>query len=580
MTPSRSSPAAPARESPGRPAVARSGASIQEAVWGLARAHPSLAFAALLVLYLVVQLATRVVLSDSVMLDEAEQLLFSQSFAWGYGPQPPLYTWLQKCVLDAFGISIFSLALLKHLLLLATYGFTFLSARLVLGDARLALLAACSFWVIPQVAWEALRDHTHTVLATSLSAATLYLLLRLHDAGATRHYLALGLLVGLGALSKYSFLVFAAALFAAALTLRTFRSRLLDGRSAIAVALGAVVVLPHVLWVLAHADLATARTLQKLRFDGGTTSVSRLMTGLLSLARAAVSFLTPLWVVLLLTFPRAWTARATDTGERQAYRQLLERVVLFVAGILALSVVAFGVTRFRTRWMTPLLSFVPTYFFLRIQRTRVDPSRLQVYGRLLALCAVLVAPVRLGEAWLAPRFGMQSRLHFSATELARQIRAAGFHRGTIVAEDGWIGGNLRLFFEGSKILTPALFDLQPGPPGPHLVVWHASRHDEVPPRLWRLVAERLPRSRSDPLPHVQTTPRPPRHGRAGRLAFIVLSQALTPALAPVAGGEVAVQQPPAPRSAVSRRDLVSTSPLPVAGSAPPPARPGRQRAAP
>src|SRR5512133_574724 len=59
----------------------------------------------------------RTVLSPTANLDEAEQLMLTQDWALGYGPQPPLYTWLQACVFQVFGVSIFSLAVLKNGLL-------------------------------------------------------------------------------------------------------------------------------------------------------------------------------------------------------------------------------------------------------------------------------------------------------------------------------------------------------------------------------------------------------------------------------------------------------------------------------
>lgn len=37
----------------------------------------------------------RVAISPALKWDEAEQMLWSQQLALGYGAQPPLYTWLQ-----------------------------------------------------------------------------------------------------------------------------------------------------------------------------------------------------------------------------------------------------------------------------------------------------------------------------------------------------------------------------------------------------------------------------------------------------------------------------------------------------
>jgi len=115
-----------------------------------------------------------VTVAGGVEKDEAEQLLWTQTLAWGYGPQPPLYSWLQWALFQLTGPTVVGLALLKNALLFATYAFTWAAARRLLEPAP-AALAAASLLLLPQVAWESQRDLTHTVLVTSAAAATLWL---------------------------------------------------------------------------------------------------------------------------------------------------------------------------------------------------------------------------------------------------------------------------------------------------------------------------------------------------------------------------------------------------------------------
>jgi hypothetical protein len=48
-------------------------------------------------------IASRLLLSPAISWDHSEQLVWSQQLAWGYGPQPPLYTWLQWAVGQVLG---------------------------------------------------------------------------------------------------------------------------------------------------------------------------------------------------------------------------------------------------------------------------------------------------------------------------------------------------------------------------------------------------------------------------------------------------------------------------------------------
>src|SRR5512139_280859 len=97
----------------------------------------------LLLLYFGAHALSRTLISQSAELDESEQLIWSQTLAGGYGPQPPLYTWLQWLVFEASGVSVASLALLKNVLLAATYAFVWLAARPYMAP-HLAVLAAAS----------------------------------------------------------------------------------------------------------------------------------------------------------------------------------------------------------------------------------------------------------------------------------------------------------------------------------------------------------------------------------------------------------------------------------------------------
>ena len=64
--------------------------------------------------------AVRVAVSPALKWDEAEQILWTQQLAWGYGAQPPFYTWLQWGMNQLLGPSVLALSLLKHGLLALT----------------------------------------------------------------------------------------------------------------------------------------------------------------------------------------------------------------------------------------------------------------------------------------------------------------------------------------------------------------------------------------------------------------------------------------------------------------------------
>jgi lipopolysaccharide core galacturonosyltransferase RgtB len=460
----------------------------------------------ILVGYGLVHVLIRLVISEGAELDEAEQLLFSQSFAAGYTDQPPLYTWLLIGFEAVFGVDILSLAILKNLLLFITYLCLFLAARIILNDAYLACLTALSLWLVPQIAWESHRDLTHSVLVTSVSSAFFYIMVRLLHTAQTRHYLMLGLLLGLGALSKHSFLLFAAALCAAVLSQRDLRDRLLDRRMLLACALAGLVVLPHFLWLLEHFHPGTSPAMRKLALHSGMQSMMAIATGLAKLIWASVRFLSPFWLISLLVFPQLVTRRSSGTASRNRYRRTLERFFLLVFIILAAAVIWFGVTHFKDRWMQPLLFLAPLYVFVRLQDVGgIMPGRLHMFACVLGFFGLVFLVAPLAQAWVAPWFGMYSRLHTPFEEVARQLREAGFRQGTIVAETTFIGGNLRLMFPASRVVTPAAFSGMHVNRQEHaqcLVVWNGTNAEPLPTplrRFWESTLHAQPPS--DQAPH-------------------------------------------------------------------------------
>src|SRR5690242_18624842 len=68
----------------------------------------------LLGIYFGLHVLTRSVVSHNLQLDEAEQLILTQDWRWGYGAQPPLYNWLQKALFSAIGVNVFALSFLKN----------------------------------------------------------------------------------------------------------------------------------------------------------------------------------------------------------------------------------------------------------------------------------------------------------------------------------------------------------------------------------------------------------------------------------------------------------------------------------
>jgi 4-amino-4-deoxy-L-arabinose transferase-like glycosyltransferase len=469
----------------------RNAAQLRDAGPASRDSRVTVGFVAVTAAYCLGHVAIRLLAPGSVEHDEAEQLVLGQVLALGYGIQPPLYTWIQHAVFQTVGVGVFALALVKQGLLFATYLFCFLAARHMLEDARLAALAALSLWLIPQIGWEAQRDLSHSVLATALAAALVCVVVRLAEGPRTGLYVVAGLLIALGVLSKYSFGVFAAALLIAAASLEEFRSVLLHARLGLSLAVAAVVVAPHLVWVAGDPRVVTVDMAAKLRLLD-TWSVGAATRGLWELAWSVTRFVGPLVVVAAVLAPGA-LRRPRDRGGPR-YRLLLERLLLVELALLAVGGAGLGLVEFKTRWLQPLLWVVALPLALRIRGTRPSLRRLRAFAVIVAAVGILWLMAQLGAVWIGPWVGRYSRLHLPMRELAGQLRAAGFQRGTIVAGDRVLAGSLRLGFPDSRVLTPELpYLILPPPttPGSCLAVWRPRQGPAPSDSLMRFVADQL-----------------------------------------------------------------------------------------
>ena len=222
----------------------------------------------LLVAYFAAHVLIRSFVSSSLDFDESEQVFLSQHLLMGYNSQPPLYTWLQRGLFETFGYSVFSLALLKNLFICLTYVLVFESVRKATDNLRLASVATLGMFSIPQIAWESHRDLSHTVAAMFATALLVYAVVSLlkesRSVGAWRWYTLIGIAVGLGALFKYNYAIVTFALVVAAVSVPSYRRLLFDRRILISIGIAAVMVLPHVWWMLNHPGLASEKTVSTL----------------------------------------------------------------------------------------------------------------------------------------------------------------------------------------------------------------------------------------------------------------------------------------------------------------------------
>jgi len=435
--------------------------------------------AAALGLYLLALFLLRGLLFPAASGDDAEQLLLAQSLEPGYMVRnPPLYSWLMNGAVRILGVSATTAVAVRFLLLAFAYLCLYRAAALVLGEGRLAALAALSPVALYFVGWHLVRSNTNSVLLVAMCAATLYALLALERTGRTGWYLALGGAVGLGLLSKYNYGIFALALLTAALLEPAMRRRLADRRTLIAATLAVAVFAPYGIWLLGELDQlgGSART-RFVMAEGGWWAALR---PLVEVPRSLLGFLMPL-ILILAAF--LWPAFRRLPGEALAeapsarHRRMLGRFLLIQLALVAVLALATGAGRVPNKYLLIFTPF-PIWFFARVEAARVAEIALDRVGAALAAVALVIPVVLVGKLLIDPLHCRVCYFHVDYGALAADLRANGFEGGTVVAHyyPYMISGNLRRFFPDSRFVSTKHPDFVPperAAPGQCLVIWSA-----------------------------------------------------------------------------------------------------------
>jgi 4-amino-4-deoxy-L-arabinose transferase-like glycosyltransferase len=338
-----------------------------------------------------------------------------------------------------------------------------------------AALAAWSLMLVGQY-HKFLYTMSHSLLAAIFCPLLLWLMVRLANERRLRDYVALGVVLGLGLLSKFLFLAAVVAAVIAAFCVRPARRSLLDLRSVVAVAVASAIFLPFVIngqeqwsrfttvfWVRAGTDQALGFFTS---LGNGIWSLSTSI-GEYGLALAVVAGLAILWA---RRGPLRDAAADVSRGDELRF---VGYMMLASAALVLAAVLVVGVTIIKPRFVHIFLFPLPILVVALVARGGSGTLALRRYGVLLAL---------VGAGILAVRTVNSSPLCLSRCEdlvpfgrLAKELAAAGFERGTIFAHGVRLGGNLVLQFPGSRV-DVAVDPFVPAPPpagrrGQCLVVW-------------------------------------------------------------------------------------------------------------
>jgi 4-amino-4-deoxy-L-arabinose transferase-like glycosyltransferase len=383
--------------------------------------------------------------------DEVQQILHYLTLRWGYGSQPPLYEWLQAAVFQITGPSVIGLSVLKYGLLFVS---TVLMAAVVRGetsDRSAVFLASFSLLSMPTVFLMSQRDLTHTVLAISCVPLFFWFLFSALKNPTTSRYLLVGAAIGLGAISKYNFVVIPAAAVLVLVAMKEFRDRVLDWKIAATLGAAAVIALPHALWLVQNLDGASAQTLNEMQIKQDVSGLWMLATTTSSFLIAALKAALPILAFFAVLFARDARAIARASNSSTWLVGWTFVVSLF---LVYLTVLGIGATAVRQKWLAIYFVVLPLYLTLKICAAGIDVRpRLRVAVLLSGVLFVGVSAMLVVSDLLAPILGRTSRMDVPYTRIASKLETElGAPPAVIVTPSPSLAAHLMLQFPKAKMI--------------------------------------------------------------------------------------------------------------------------------
>lgn len=406
----------------------------------LSNRWPALALA-LVAAVTVWRLAILAFAPPNLSFDEAQYWAWAQTIQLGYYSKPPMVAWAIAAATALFGEGEGAIKLPSTLAHAATALFLFALGR-ELYDRRVGAWAAAGWITLPAVSLSSLVITTDPFLLTCWAAALLFLVKAWRRGGAVNGWwVALGLALGLGLLSKYAMAFFLASLALWLVVEPSARRLITAGGPWLALGLGLLVYAPNGLWNALNGFVSYAHTRDNANLGGQLFNLPKLA----EFVGGQFGVAGPILMAAIVV--------AVVAGLRRTADSRLRLLAVFTVPVLAVMTLEAFLSRANANWTAP--AFVAGVVLASAYLTARAP-------RLLALSLAL----HLGA--MAVLYNIDAvRAALGVTQVARldpMKRIRGWDKvGEKVSAALAAHPGARLLADERKVLASLTYYVQPHP---------------------------------------------------------------------------------------------------------------------
>lgn len=383
---------------------------------------------------------------------------------------PPLYEWLLWAVQQVFGPGPLSYLILRYSLIAST-GILFTVALLrTVASARLAAAFSLSLVLFFWFGWEIHHSVSHTLALLAASLALWIAALAYAERPTAARAFVLGLIIGIGLMAKWSFLLVVLSLGVALAVTQETRASYREPGTLLVLAGAALPILPFALWLATiDPDLVGRRAMP----PGRDLSLDQALEGVAAFVAGIPLVFLP-WIAFVLFFawrfqkmPPSPPALSHVVAIRLASLTAIATLVLMAALLLvafATGGALFGISRFAIHYLFPFSLFA-ALALAGLVAQRVEEQRFAQRLAIVSLAvALIIFVVKLASFYVVPRNSEANNL-LPYARLADELTKRGLGTAQFVTLSPRDAGNLAIYLPEARALSLSA-RIEPPPPDP------------------------------------------------------------------------------------------------------------------
>lgn len=379
---------------------------------------------------------------NALELEDAEQAYYSQWLRLGYDDQPPLYTWLQYGFNKLFGVNKLSLSILRGLLFAGTLVALYKFAATRLRNYDRAKLAVLVLVLVPVFIDFTFRRLSHTSLLCFAIVGTYLAIENVLLKKEIKGYLFLGVCLGIGLMSKYNYLFFAAPFFLVSFWDRDLRKAIWTPKLILSIFMMALLISPHLFWLL------SVREYQNLLAESVQEKTGNGMPGGLA---SFLSILTYIKGILALTFIGIVAVVAGYYQKLLKFKKYrgswFSKLFFFQLLVLCSFFIIFKIQKVETRWLLPVL--LPFTVLLVSFISIKEPKKWVRIGFFLFYGVIAIQTLRTP---MERMLGIGSSVHFGFDPILEPLQI-NYPNHVWILPNVTYAGNLRLLAPEKTIIA-------------------------------------------------------------------------------------------------------------------------------